>query len=197
MRRQSLVLPLALATLFSAPAFACDYPLSSIAIREAYFLGKDNTQKTADFLAQYTRAFPLPKSGPYTATIEFDTPYAAVVERARNAVNYYSPDAVQEFLDKPGIFHARVEIYLANPYSTRIRPSDFWRDFTITLSQEATVEPTRVEGEPLYGRWGELLGATIDLTFAPEKIASAPATVTVVTPEGKKTAATFDLARLK
>ena len=42
---------------------AFERPLSDIAVREAYFLGQRNDQKTAELLKLYTRSFPLPDNG--------------------------------------------------------------------------------------------------------------------------------------
>lgn len=202
-----MAITLGLGAVLCCAAFAYEYPLSSTAIREAYFLGRSSGERLTDFLAQYTRNLPLPKNGPYIETIELDTPYAGVVQRARSTPNYYTPDAVEEFLGKPGIFRARVSIYLTPTYS-RLTTSrngepqslspDFWRDFKIELSQAGkSVEPDSIEGEPIYGAWNELVGAGVELDYRAEKIASASAVITVTPPEGAKAEADFDLARLK
>ena len=99
------------AVALASSVFAYDYPLSSEAIREAYFIGNRRDTGTTDFIAQYTHHFPVPDSGPHVAMIQLETPYAQIVERAEQAVNYHASDAVQEFLGKPAEFRLRVQIY--------------------------------------------------------------------------------------
>jgi len=53
---------------------AFEFPLSDIAICDAYFLGQRNDQKTSDFLKLYTHSFPLPEKGPYISEIHRLTP---------------------------------------------------------------------------------------------------------------------------
>lgn len=200
------LLPVLAACLWCFAAFGYEYPLTSKAIREAYFIGKDGGERTAAFLAKYKRQFPIPKAGPQIASIELETPYAMVIERSWRAVNFYSPDAVQEFLGKQETFRVQVRIFFTASYNGIVsskngkgvfRGPDFWRDFKVTLAQERQIQPDSVKREPMWAHDGPLIGATITLEYRAENIASAPATVTVVTPEDGKTSATFDLTRLK
>jgi hypothetical protein len=57
---------------------AFEIPLTDIAVREAYFLGQRNDQKTADFLMLYALLF-LFGHGPLRPEIHLLTPYAQVV----------------------------------------------------------------------------------------------------------------------
>ncbi len=84
-------------------AFAYDTELSDIAVREAYFLGQRNDEKTRTFFAPYTQHLPLPKKGPYVSEIRLLTPLAQVVQAssqthpatARNKLNWIiSPAAI-------------------------------------------------------------------------------------------------------
>ena len=106
-----------LVVMLTSSAFAYDYPLSSEAIREAYFIGNRRDKSAADFIQKYTHHFPVPDSGPYVAMIQLETPYAQIVERAEQAVNYHAPDAVQEFLGRPAAFRLRVQIYFTPSYT--------------------------------------------------------------------------------
>ena len=78
LRLSALLLSLAFVTRTSA----YDHPLSSKAIREAYFLGQRNDEKVTDFLAQYIKRLPIPEKGPYISEISLYTPYAQVVLRS-------------------------------------------------------------------------------------------------------------------
>src|SRR5271155_5886204 len=103
---------LLLAMLIAQPAFAYNYPLSPEAIREAYFLGKGDANRRADFFGKYTQQLPAPKKGVHVAVIQFETPYVVIAERvSQNVSNYFAPDAEQEFLGKPGICRVRVQVY--------------------------------------------------------------------------------------
>ena len=69
--------------LIALPALAYQYPLSSVEIRDAFFLGIRNDDLTAALFAKYTRTLPAPETGPYVAEIDLDTPYLQVAQRAR------------------------------------------------------------------------------------------------------------------
>ena len=84
--------------------FGFDYPLSSEAIREAYFLGSGNPDKRAEFFAPYTHHLPVPKSGPNVASIGVETPFACVVDAVAHApLGYHAPDAEHDFLGQAGL----------------------------------------------------------------------------------------------
>ena len=155
-------------SLIAAPVLLTyDHPLSPQAIREAYFLGRRNDEKTGRFLAQYVKRPPLPKSGPHVAVIEVRTPYQQVVQRARQATNGYSAQqAAQDSRAQADLILVRVQIHLTPTYSAqlagssrvkggvRLRPDDFWRDFTIRLAQEQLITPEWISGRPIYDLGG-------------------------------------------
>ena len=193
-------------------AAAHEYPLSSTAIREAYFLGKESDAKRDEFFANYTQRSPMPKAGPHVSRIRLETPYAVVVERTASQAlaNYVAGDAEEEFLGKPAVFRLRVRIDLTSTYPAqsateaglRSRHEDFWRDFRIRLRQHAEIAPTNVRGQPIYSIGSELggsmlLGAEVELEYDASKIQSAPATVEVDTPDGQHVRAEFNLAKLR
>jgi hypothetical protein len=206
-----------IALLTIAPlASAYEYPLSSTAIRNAYFLGTDNNEQTSRFLAEYVKRPPLPKAGPHVSEIEVRTPYEQVVLHARDVPGSYSAqDAEQDYRAHPGSFLVRVRIELTPTYSdlldngpggaqgVRLRPADFWRDFSIHLIQQSEVKPKRIIGWPVHTsrRPGagpvRLVGAEVRLEYDPAEIASAPAQIEVVTPDGQQVVTEFDLAKLK
>ncbi len=117
--RSGLAVPLGtfiIVLAIALPAFAYQYPLSSVEIRDAFFLGIRNDDLTAALFAKYTRTLPAPETGPYVAEIDLDTPYLQVAQRARGAVNYSAPDAVEEFQDKPMDFWVHVKFYFTSTY---------------------------------------------------------------------------------
>src|SRR5277367_3313649 len=103
---------LLLALMIAQPALAFDYPLSPEAIREAYFLAKENPDKKQAFFEDYRHHLPVPKSGADVALIEVETPFACVVDAiSQTPMTYHAPDAEQDYLGKPGQFRVHVEIY--------------------------------------------------------------------------------------
>src|SRR5271154_4140220 len=103
---------LLLAVLVAQPAFAYTSPLSPEAIREAYFLGKEDANKRADFISKYTRQLPAPKKGVDVGAIQFETPFVMIANRvSRSVSNYFAPDAEQDYLGKPEICRVCVFIY--------------------------------------------------------------------------------------
>src|SRR5580698_5814059 len=109
-----LILAVTLGTAITALAFA--YPLSSTAIRDAYFLGNRNDEQTADYLSKYAHRFPMPKSGPYVQEIGLDTPFTQVARHAQATLNYHAPSAVEEFQGKPLPLRVHVDIALTPSY---------------------------------------------------------------------------------
>jgi hypothetical protein len=204
---QALMVALAAAQAFSS----YEYPLTDRLVREAYFLGSRKDEKTSEFLAQYIKRLPLPKTGPHIAEIEILTPDAQVVERARVAPpGYSSQQAEEEYRQDPNSVWVRVEIHLTPTYSVllpsppsggvRFRPDDFWRDFSVELFQEHKLTPTEVIGRPLYtpaGYESQLFGAEIKLEFAADEVASKPTRIEVLAPTGQRFVAKFDLGKLK
>lgn len=198
----------ALTLALASPVFGYEDPLSSESIREAYFVGVGRDKKASDFIEQYTRHFPVPPNGPYVAMIQLETPYAQIVERARQATNYNPPDAVQEFLGKPGVFRLHVQIYFTPSYTAVVdskhgkpmaRPDDFWRDFKIRLVQGGEIHTDIVRGDALYAGngTGRRTGVEVELQYSAQEIKSTPAKIEVLTPVGGKIETTFDLAMLR
>src|SRR5580658_2262942 len=210
-----LILAVTLGTAITALAFA--YPLSSTAIREAYFLGNRNDEQTADYLSKYAHRFPMPpissisKTGPYVEEIGLETPFTQVVRHSQAAWNYHAPSAVEEFQGKPLPLRVHVDIVLTPSYSpipdttgTNLYQwvPDFWNDFKVKFIQDGKEIPARnTRGGPLYAYadFGTpyVTGAGIELEYDPEKIESDPVDIDVLTPDGQKIETTFDLARLR
>lgn len=200
-----------LALILAGPAAPYQYPLSSTAIREAYFLGQRNDEKTREFLAQYVRMFPLPPKGPHVAAIGITTPYLQVVRHGlANGSGYSAQDAEEEFLGKPGSFLVTVTIYTTFTYSPNWLESkdgkhvmhperlEFWRDFHVRLIQAAEIAPSKITGWPIYAaKRNTVGGAEVNLVFPAERIQSAPAEIDVETPNGAHVSVTFDLAKLQ
>src|SRR5690348_8131446 len=141
-------------------ALGFTYPLTSTAIRDAYFIGNRNDEQTADFLAKYVHPLPMPDTGPYVEDIGIDTPFSQVVQRTRTKANFYAPDAQEEFYHQRFAFRVFVDIALTDTYQP-IGPAqapedwqwvpDFWNDFNVKLMQNDKEIPIeQVRGGPVY-----------------------------------------------
>ena len=210
----SLFLILVAALLAAQPATAYEHPLTSNAVRDAYFIGKASASKREAFLSSYTRHFPRPPSGPYISLIRVVTPFVFVVERtARSMPAIHAPDAVQEFFGKPIPLRVRVRVDLTPTYGwqvlspdggVRLRNPNFWRKFNVQLIQRngVVVQPVAEHGEPDYsfateGSSSVLMGADIEMEYDPADVRSGPVTIVVQTPDDQQVQATFNLSDLR
>ncbi len=199
MTRQPKVAVALLATLSAwQPVLAYDQQLSASAIRDAYYLGRRNDDKTRQVLSQYVRRPSLPASGPYVAEIEVRTPYSQAVLRAWKAPNYSAQQAAQDYAARPQQLFVRIRINVT-PTFVPAGP-DFWRDFKFQVWQHRIVVPERTSGFPVYG-FGDgftmISGAEVYLVFSAAQIANDPLIVEVESPDGRHAEARFDLARLR
>jgi hypothetical protein len=217
MKPRNLLAP-SVAVLLAAPlVVAYEKPLESRSIREAYFLGQRNDESTQKFLAAYLRRFPIPPKGSHVAEIELLTPYAQVVKISqRKSVGYSAQQAEQEHSQRGELIAVRVLLLFTNTYSLilnspnpgtqkgiALRPPDFWKDFTFRLLQEnKIVPPASVSGEPqylpdAYTGTSALSGAAVYLDYDARRVQSIPAQVQVLTQDGQRVTAEFDLAKLR
>ena len=190
--------------LLATAALAFDNPLSSSAIRDAYFLATGNPGKRAEFFDKYTHHPPTPKSGPAISSIQVQTPFAAVVQDiADRSLNVRAPDAVKEYYGKPARFRVRVVIDFTATYppsaSTSMQLGSFWNKFHVHLSQGEEIPSRSVQGRPISSTVtpSGYIGAIVVANYDPGKIESGPATVIVTGPDGARAETTFDLSALR
>jgi hypothetical protein len=186
-------------------ALAFDSPLSSEAIRDAYFLATGNPQKRTAFFDEYTHYPAVPESGPSISSIQIETPFASTVEDiAMNSLNYREPDVQQDFFGKPADFRVQVQIAFTATYppstTTSMQLGNFWDDFTIHLMQSGNEIGSRsVKGIPLYSdrTISGYIGATLVADYDARRIDSGPVTVVVTGPDDARVESEFDLANLR
>jgi hypothetical protein len=202
------------------PLFAFEADLSDTAVREAYFLGQRNDDKTRAFFEPYTRHLPLPKSGPYVSEIHLLTPLAQVVKiSSRTTSGYSAQQAHLDYRDRGDSLLLEIHIEFTPTYNQMkgqrssgnsnagkgivLRNEDFWQDFRYGLKQkEDWIEPRSMRGEPEYeraDRYGSngLIGAWVYLDFDARNVSSDNAEVHVVTPDDQDVKVSFDLAKLR
>lgn len=191
------VLPLVLFAALSAAAY--DYPLSSQAVREAYFQGQRRDESTAKLLAQYVKRLPATNAPWQVAEMEVRTPYQQVVLRSWQSLPSYSgQQAWEEYRKRPP--QIIVRIYLATAVTQLVVREDVWRKFQFRLQQEKEIRPTAVTGWPVYffsEQGSRLVGAEVYLELNAAQVSSGPLRVEVKSPEGQVSSAEFDLSRLR
>src|SRR5215467_1222441 len=220
-RTRSFVSALAGVLLVWPPCAVFGANLSDEAVREAYFLGQRNDEKTARFLDAYRRHLPMPKSGLYISEIELFTPYAETVDLSRQRTfGYSAQQAAQEYRDRGNVFRLRVRVFFTDTYSLRTyaqaatekdgqktklkrmvqSQSGCWQGFQVQLLQkDKLIEPLEIPGVAVfrgYTAGGAYYGFDVVLHYDGDEITSDDAEVVVLAPDGQRVAAYFDLARL-
>lgn len=210
MNRILIVAVVLVALLSVLPALAYQYPLSSSAIRDAYFTGTGTKGTDASFYDEYSRTIPNPAKEPPVSTVTIDTPYLQVAEHSRERPNYHVQDAVDEYFGKPAKFLAFVDVYFQR--SQRQDPGDndelrsasgSLQGVTIELKQERkTIDTKTVDSWELYPfrdaqTSAEWLGEHVELACDAASIDSSELKIEVRTPDDKHYEVKFDLAQIK
>jgi hypothetical protein len=206
-------------TLLVWPNAAFGIHLSDQAVREAYFLGQRNDEKTSQFLESYLRRLPMPQSGLYVSEIELFTPYAEAVDLSRqHTVGYSAQQATQEYRDRGDVFRLRVRVFFTDTYSLSTaqtatqkgRNSKLRKDvrsqssgsqgFQVQLWQrDRLIEPLEIPGVPVFRSYtvgDAYFGFDVVLHYDGDEIAPDNAKVVVLTADGQRIAAEFDLVKL-
>src|SRR5579864_8783883 len=191
---KSLVFVLSLAV--AMPAAAYDYPLSSNAISDAYFLGVRQSGLTPAILAPYSRFVPELHQGSCTSEIRLETPFLQIVAYAGGVPNYSSQDAVKDFYDRPMKFRMFLNICYMRlappPNSVKIK----------VVQKKKEIEPeadTRLAyAEPI----DELStlppnGEKVELEFEAGRIDSSTITIAIDTPNDQHVKVELDLQDLR
>lgn len=202
------------ALLASPSSFAFDTPLSDEAIREAYFLGQ---RHDASFFGDYIQTLQLPKTGPHISVITLLTPFAQLTQYSGSYVgNYSAQQAVLDHRGKKELVKITVEVLFTASYGAMIpnpnnsssksfipRPSDFWKDFRVQVSNgNQLLSPSDSTGHPLYrgcGRTGPCgpRGAVLELQFPAAAFSADTITIQVTPPEGYPVSVDFNPSRLR
>jgi hypothetical protein len=180
----------------AVPAVAYDYPLTSSAIRDAYFLGRRQGGLTPQFLAPYSHFVSDLHEGRCTTEIKFETPFLQVVDYAGGVPNYSSQDAVKDFYDKPMKFR----VFLNICYMRGAPPPNSVKIKVIQNKKEIAPETdTRLAyAEPI----NELSvlppnGEKVQLEFDAKNIDSSTLTVILDTPNDQHVKVDLDLQTLR
>jgi hypothetical protein len=197
---------------FGTVTLAYDYPLSSEAVREAYFFGCSSDRgKVANFLGQYVRIFHSDNQISFVGRIELRTPYQRIVKRSwDNQANYSAQQAESDYATQSDTVEVRVylvfdnsnpsasDLYSDSEGRVRDRRENFWRQYQFRVMQGELIEPRKLIGIPRYACCGGgLSGARVQLELDASAVQSRGMHVEVIAPNGSKTATDFALDELK
>ncbi len=190
------LLAAALALLVASPAGAYDFPLSPEAIRDAYFLGKQQTGLGTDFLAKYSLSIPELKVDPYTSRVRIETPFFQVAEQVALTLNSSAQDAVTDFYGKPAVLRIYLEIcYKADaplPSSIKIRVIQKNKPIAALSEKRSAFFPP----SDVYTRVVNL-GEKVVLEFDPGKFDSSPLIIQIDTPDGQHGECAFEMQTIR
>jgi hypothetical protein len=186
------LLALLLSLAMTLPAVAYDYPLTSTAIRDAYFLGTREGGLRPQILAPYSHFVSELHQGSCTSEIRLETPFLQVVAYTGGVPNYSSQDAVKDFYDKPMKFR----IFLNICYMSLAPPPNSVKIKVIQNKKEIVPETdTRLAyAEPIDGL--STLppnGEKAELEFDAGKIDSTTMTIAIDTPNDQHVMFELDL----
>ena len=194
----------------TTPSLAYEYPLSTSAIRDAYFLGTGSKGTDESFYEHYARTIPNPGKEPPVSTITIDTPYMQFAEHARQNPNQHVQDAVEEYFGKSAKFLVFADVYF-KPLSGKPNSGDSQKSregdsrpegLEIRLRQNKKVIPVKVVDEsPLYPfrnaqTSAKQIGEHVELECDPASIDASILTISIRTPDGQNHEVTFDLAHV-
>jgi hypothetical protein len=182
--------------LLAPAAWGFDYPLSSQAIREAYFQGKREAGLGTEFLAKYSLSIPELKVEPYVSRVRIETPFLQVAEHASKVLSYSAQDAVKDFYGKPMVLRMYLEIcYEVDaplPSLVRISVTQNNKQLTVLSDERTSFFPP----SDVYTRVPNL-GEKITLEFDPAKVDSSTLTIRIETPDGRDTSVEVDFRSLR
>lgn len=188
-----LVMLLSLAV--ARPTSAYDYPLTSTAIRDAYFLGTRQGGLGTEFLADYRHAIPTLHVEEFISFARIETPFVQVAVQSSRKLNYSAQDAVRDFSGKRLPVRIHMEIcYMSDAPTDAVK---------INLVQnQKEILPTSLERSAFFAPTDPYtrvssIGETIDMEVDALKLDGSTLTIYIGTPDGRTTLSEFDLRSLR
>jgi hypothetical protein len=189
------LLAIVLSLAFAPPTPAYDYPLTSTAIRDAYFLGARQGGLGTEFLADYRHAIPTLRVEEFMSFARIETPFVQVAVQSSRKLNYSAQDAVQDFFGKRLSVRIHMEIcYMpdAPPDAVKIKLVQNQKEIVPTSLERCAFYPPT---DP-YTRVSSI-GETIDMEVDALKLDGSTLTIYIETPDGRTTLSEFDLRSLR
>ncbi len=189
------VLAVILSLAVALPIGAYDYPLSSTAIRDAYFLGRRQGGLGTEFLAEYQRSIPSLRVEQFISFARIETPFVQVAVQSSRKLNYSAQDALEDFRDKPLDFRIHFEIcYMpdAPPDAVKIK----------LIQNRKEILPDSVERSGFYAPADvytrlQSIGEVVDMKVDAAKFDSSSLTIQIDTPNDQHTKVEVDLRALR
>jgi hypothetical protein len=196
-RTQYQLIACALALLIASPARSYEFPLTSGAIRDAYFLGTRQAGTGDGFLAEYTHSVPTLRVNDNLITrIRIQTPFLQVAAYAGKTLNYNAQDAVKDFYGKPAVFRMTLEIcYMVDapePNSVKITVIQNDKPILPQSDERSAFFPATDPYTPAVD-----VGEIVNLEFDPAKLDSSTLTIRIDTPDDQHAQTEFDLQSLR
>lgn len=185
-----------LLTFLALPICAYDYPLTSSAIRDAYFLGRRQAGLD-EFFATYAHSIPtLSVNKEFVTSVRLETPFLQVVDQVSRRLNYSAQDATRDFYDKPAVFRMYLDIcyMLDAPLPKAIKITVLQNDKEI---QPDTDERTAFFPATDPYTYMPNVGEKVKLEFDPRKFDSSTLTIRIDTPDDQHAKTEFDLQTLR
>lgn len=187
-----------LSLVLAIPAFGFDYPLTSSAIREAYFLGARRAGGGTDFLSEYSKSIPdLAVGRNFVSKMRIETPFLQVAEHSSRALNYSAQDAVRDFYGRPAVIRMYLEIcYQIDaplPRAVKISVIQGKKEIAPLSDERTAFFPATDE----YSGHAPNLGEIVTLEFDAAKFDSSRLTLQIDAPNGQRAQAWFDLQSLR
>lgn len=193
----SFMLSIIVVVVVALPVVAFDYPLTTSAIRDAYFMGTGPKGTDPDFYSGYFQTLDMPHKRKRTSQIIVETPFFHIAEHSRETPNYTPQDAMKEFLGKRASFRVYLDVYFDPPQSGDPKP------VLVKLSQQgAEIASSSTDRWPLSRfrdeNTGDVsIGERIWLTCDAEKFRQSDLVFSIDAPDGEHAQATFDLSRIR
>jgi len=177
------------------PAAAYDYPLSSTAIRDAYFLGRRQGGLGTQFLVEYGRAIPSLRVEQFISFARIETPFVQVAVQSSRKLNYSAQDALEDFRNKPLDFRIHFEIcYMSDapPDAVKIK----------LIQNRKEIVPDSVDRSGFYAPADvytrlQSIGEVVDMKVDAAKIDSSSLNIQIDTPNDQHAQVNFDLQGLR
>jgi len=180
--------------------------LSEDEVDEAYTLGQRHDQDLVRFLRDYETAYGILTPGVHVKRIAVRTPFCAVVLRSfEKGSTYPMVRAREDYAAQPDPFQVVVSVDAPAPEPLDAKDladpkGQFWKQFSVEISQAAKIAPRDIVAVPVYGLSGGatvLIGGELRFEYDVKDIASAMIHVRVSGPGTRSVTAEFDLDTLR
>jgi hypothetical protein len=185
-----------LSLILAWPGFAYDYPLTSNAIRDAYFLGRRQGGISPELLKQYSRSVAELHQGNCTSEVRIDTPFLQIAESVSSLPNYSAQDAQKDFSGRT----MALRIFLDICYMRQAPPPNSVKITFVQNKKEVLPDSdVRSTYAERFSETSFLLpnGERAKLEFDPRRLDSSTLTIRIDAPNGQHAETQFDMQSIR